>query len=493
MTTLDAAAGSLNIVEAVAHRARTAPSHPAIRDEDRALDYAGLAAAVARMAGWLQAQGIGRGDMVALQLMDDTSFPIAFLGVAQIGAVVLPIDWKVPDHELTRMLAAFGPRLALLRAEAAMPAGCTGVVLDEVSAEIDAAPPAPIQRMHWDDPCHIILSSGSTGAPKGMVITHGQQMMRFLGLTQALGRSRDNRYLSAVPLCFSAGRNFLLYHLLGGGSVTFQPPLFSAPEYVAAVAAAEATFTLTVPTVGRWLLDQPASVLQGLATLKTLIVAAAPLSAEDKLALLSRVSPAFHEVYGASGAGVIALLTPEETRLYPDSIGRPIFPIEAEVVDEAEQPVARGTPGRLRIRGPSLSTRFQGVTPTETAESFRGGWYYPGEIATIDDAGYIRLKGRASSLIIRGGINIHPEEVEAALMAHPAVAEAGATGMPSADYGEEVRAFVVLRQPVEVGDLILHCRTTLVAYKVPREIIVVPALPKTTTNKLSRPGLKTLA
>ena len=164
-------------------------------------------------------------------------------------------------------------------------------------------------------------------------------------------------------------------------------------------------------------------------------------------------------------------------------MGRPVFGVEVEIVDDAHAPLPAGETGRLRYRGAAVATGFLRESEQDP-ETFRDGWFYPGDLASLDKAGYVYLKGRRKDVIIRGGVNIYPTDIESVLAGHPAVAEAAVVGVPDREFGEQVAAFVVVKQPTPADELIAWCRARIAAYKVPKSVYVVPELPRNSSGKV---------
>ena len=198
--------------------------------------------------------------------------------------------------------------------------------------------------------------------------------------------------------------------------------------------------------------------------------------------------PGFIEYYSSTEGGGVSFLTAEDPEEFGDSVGRAVFGVEVECVDEQHRRLPPGEVGRIRYRGPAVADRFWN-DPEATRESFRDGWWYPGDLGMLDESGYLYLKGRAKDMIIRGGVNIYPAEVEAVLQSHPAVADSAVVGWPSREFNEEVAAFVVLKgaaTPVELREL---CRSRMAPYKVPREVFVLPEFPRNALGKVIKAEL----
>ena len=478
----------VNLAEAISHHARTKAEETALVDGDRALSYGKLDRLVRHGAAHLRSLGIGAGDAVAICLGDNADHVIAFLSAARLGAVSVPIDWRAPPTERTRIAIGLGVKLALVE-------GGAPAVADVPSFAVDARWYAEAERQDAtqsfpsepDAPLMIGLTSGTTGTVKGMLVTHRQMHARTIPFDAILPPG-PHRYLSASPLAFSAGRGYCLTHLIRGHSVVLHPPLFAADEYVESVNRAQATVGFVVPTILRALLALPEATGPLLPSLRALICAGAPTHAEEKRTALRRLTPYFHEIYGTVGTGPITVLGPRDIPKHAESAGRPHEVWQIQIVDETDHALLKGAAGRLRVRGPGAAQRLEAGSAA-AGEAVRDGWYYTGDIAALDDAGFLHLKGRASDMILRGGSNIYPDEVEAVLAEHAAVADVAVVGRPSPQLGEEVVAVVVARRDVTADELIAHCRRRLSAYKLPAEIVFVPELPRTSFGKPDRKRL----
>jgi acyl-CoA synthetase (AMP-forming)/AMP-acid ligase II len=276
--------------------------------------------------------------------------------------------------------------------------------------------------------------------------------------------------------------------LFSGGTVILNPPPYAIEDLVAAVSRHEATSLFLVPTLLRRLLELDDAALAPMRRLRLLLSSGAPLHADERRAIRQRVCPAFCEYYASTEGGGVSLLTPEDQRVHGDSVGRAVFGVEIEIVDEQHRRLPPGTTGILRYRGPGVANGYY-RDPEASAEAFHDGWFYPGDLAECDARGFVFLRGRRKDMIIRGGVNIYPAEVEAILMAHPAVADAAVVGWPSREFGEEIAAFVRARGAVEAAELTAWCRTRLAAYKRPKEIFLVPDLPRNSAGKVLKAEL----
>lgn len=480
----------MNLTEPILRHARMQPQAPALIEGESITSYAELADLVLRTAANLAALGIGSGDQVGLCLKDDSAHITALLAVLRLGALAVQIDWRAPPAEKTRVADAFALKLILTHSQVSISARCPCVLLEAGSHKTVArlAPCSPTQD--WHAPAVVQASSGSTGLPKFTLVTHLQLYLHIAMYLEIVPSARRQRFLLTLPHFFSAARLASLAHLLRGDTVILYPSLFTAVEFIDIAAQNHATAGFVAPSIVRQVLPiaKPGKPL--FPQMDVLICGGAPLFAEEKLEALRKLTPKFHEMYGAAAIGPMAVLRPEDIAEHPASVGRPFSLVDMEVVDELDQPLAAGMPGRLRCRGPGITTPIgDGYGP----EDFRNGWYYPGEVAALDERGYIFLQGRSSEVIFRGGAKIFPSEIEAVLCAHEAVAEAAVVGRLRTDPERELVAYVITRRPVSPGELLAYCRVELAAYKVPRQIKIVGSLPRNASGKIDKLALQTEA
>ncbi len=481
----------MTLVAPILHFATTRRDAPALIDGGRTLTYGRLGELVLRSASHLAVRGLRPGDRVGLCLGDTAEHIVALLAVAHLGAVGVSLDWRAPAAETARLTAGLGLAATLAEPGARLTRCGALMVLDaDWRGAVAGAPIVADMGGGWDDPFAISATSGSTGQPKLTQMTHRQYYFAVAGMLELMDLSGRHRFLCTMPLYYSGGRNSCLAHLLRGDCVVLYPSLFSPDEYVEVVGRQEITVAGLVPSMVRQLLnaypDQPLEMPR----LTKLFCTGAPLYAEEKRQAARILSPHFHERYGAAETLVISMLRPEDFADRADSVGQPHSLADISIVDEHDRPLPPGETGLLRYRGPGLATPLAG---NASAAHFRNGGFFPGEIARMDQAGYIFLEGRTSEVIVRNGAKVYPAEVEATLLEHPGVAEAAVLGVASAGAEEIVVAFVATRGQVSHGELLAHCRGRLTPHKVPRVINFVPELPKTTAGKTDRQALAAVA
>ena len=481
----------MNICDLLAANASAMPDHPAIIDGEREQTFAELNDRVLRIANHLRAMGIESGDRVAIALKDHAEHVAIIFAIARLGATVLSLEWRSLPAQRAATAQRFRAKMTIAEGPDPGPASKAVIAIDEEwHARVAAAAPDRSTGDYWSIPLFIALTGGTTGAAKGVLLTNGQIFVRYLSnLHRGLIR-KGSRYLSALPLCFTAGRVYCIYHIISGNTVIFySSPLFDANGFASVARTYAATATLLVPTQLRMLLAAAGDDGHMLPGMERLVCSSAPLTAEEKRSIVRRLTPNLYECYASSEGGNMTVLDPGDMA-NPESVGRATFGIQLEVVDEEDRLLPVGATGRIRCRGPGVASGLIDSTDDEENEVFRDGWHYPGEFAAFDEQGYLYLKGRASDMIIRNGINIYPQEIEDVLTAHPAVAEAAVVGQMSDLEGEVPVAFIVAAGDADRDALRRYCAKRLSHYMVPDQFILIDALPRTTAEKVHKSELR---
>jgi acyl-CoA synthetase (AMP-forming)/AMP-acid ligase II len=481
--------GWLNVCDGIFHNARRRPLHPAIVERGRTVTYADLAALVAKTSGHLESMGVRPGDIVGVALGDDADHIVALLAVAWLGAVILPMDVRWTADEKRRIAVNFGARLVLVPDGGERISTIETVICDETwRRRVGAHDGMGAFVRRREQPLLLSLSSGTTGMPKGPLVTHGHTLHRLFIYTVSLTFNEADRFMAATPLYFGGARYMTMAYLFMGATVVLYPAPYQAEELAGAVNEKRITSLFLVPTLLRRLLEMPKSSRPLFAGLRLLLSSGSSLYPQERRTIMRELCPHFFNFYSSSEGGGISLLRPEHPDAVSLSVGKVVFGAEVEIIDDQHRPVVAGTVGAIRYRGGSVAESYY-RNPEESATAFRDGWYYPGDLGRFDADGFLYLTGRSKDMIIRGGVNIYPAEIEQTLATHPAVVEVAVVGWPSQERGEEVAAFVVCRAGVTEQDLLAHCRGSLAPYKIPRGIFIIDQLPKSGLGKVLKPAL----
>ena len=460
------------------------PTRTAIVHGERRINYRELDRRIDAACWALHEAGIRYGEVVGLGLRDTMEHLILLFSLARMGAVIAPLDCRWAPQEMTAVATHIGVSKAIVeRAAAGLPA--EWLRLDDAWFEgegqpyFDAAVTAETKVI-------LSLSSGTTGMPKGPAITQQQFESRFSVYFIDLGLNAQDRFISATPLYFGGGRGFAMAALVAGATVYFYPPPFKPEQLAEYVRQTNGTWMFLVPTLLRRMLD---AGLPGMAfpTLSRLISSGSALYREEKVQVRERLSANLYELYSATEGGSISVLPPDYDDAQGDTVGLPCFRVEVNIVDANFDPVAPGEAGRLCYRSPGSATDYAVGDP---GDAFHDGWFFPGDLATRDEQGYLRLRGRSKDMIIRGGINIYPGDVEGTLMTHPQVLDVAVIGVPAREMGEELMACVVISGELGPEEIRAFCKDRLAPYKVPRYIEVLESLPKNSLGKTLKNVLK---
>lgn len=472
----------MNLAGVLRAGARNRPDHPAIEWPGGSLTYQALWREVTLAAGWLAGEGIGKGQRVGLCLKEHPGHLVLHFAIPYLGAVLVPMDHRWTDREKTDTAEAMGVKLVVHEAEAPFPAGPPTAALP---AAWPAGEQAPLMAPGDDHVWLVSLSSGTTGRPKGALVSHQQMLERFINQWVTLGFNVSDRFYAASPLYFGAGRSFAMCFLAAGATVVMSPPPQKPEQILQEINNLGISAAFLVPTSLRRIAPLVGGEDPAWPRLRRLVVSGEPLFPDEAAQFRQRLCPRLLAYYASSEGGGVSVLQPEDFEQYSATVGRAGFRLEVEIVDADGEPVPAGKTGRLRYRGPGLAQAFVDEQGQEQDQA--GGWFYPGDLASIDERGFISLKGREKDVIIRGGVNIYPAEIERLLARQQGVNEAAVVGRVSTDRGQEVVAFFT--GDADPSSLQQVCRDLLAPYKVPAEFVRLAELPKARSGKIDKKAL----
>lgn len=481
-----------------ARRARKTPHRTAVLHEDQATSYAELHDRVTRLAHVLRGRGVRRGDRVAFLGPNHPAFLETLFAAGLLGAVFVPLNTRLAGPELRYQLEDSGSRLLLQVRQPAATVEALPVTALEAEGEayersLAAASPEPLDlAVGHDELCLIMYTSGTTGRPKGAVLTHGNIVWNSLNVLVDVDLGSDEVALVSAPLFHTAALNMTcLPTLLKGGTAVLESA-FDPDRTLALIARHRITCLFGVPAMYDAIAAAPGWAEADLSSLRNLLCGGAPVPARTIRCYLDR-GLAFVQGYGMTEAAPgVLLLDRADTLTHAGSAGVPHFFTDVRLLDPAGEPAAVGAPGEIEVSGPNVTRGYWGL-PDESAAAFRDGqWFRSGDLATADAEGYVRLVDRLKDMIISGGENIYPAEVEDALLEHPAVVECAVFGVPDAKWGEVGRAVVVRRPDALVGadELLAHLGGRLARYKIPRSLVFTDALPRSGAGKLLKAPLR---
>lgn len=498
------------------HRAvRSTPHRLATVCDGRRQTYAELAERVARLGGLLQTFGVLRGDRVGWLALNSDRVLELILGSFWTGAVACPLNsrWSsreiidaIRDCQIKIMVVGHEFRPLLDEIRASCPDVHNWLVLGDAPAppgvlgyedNVREAPACKDQLSRGDDPALILYTGGTTGKPKGVVVTHNGLASAALSMHAMVGAPGQS-FLTVAPLFHMGGLQVVFYHFLGGGTFVICSA-FHPQEALALMQQEAVTDVMLVPTMLDALLGEVERAGKGLPALGRVFYGAAPASV-TLLDLAQRLLPDadFVEGFGMSETAMTCILTPADHRAGKAKragiIGRPCPHVELRIVGPDGQDLAAGAIGEITVRGPSVTPGYWN-NPQETAIAIRDGWIHTGDAGYFDDEGYIYLADRIKDMIISGGENVYSTEVENVVATHRAVAQCAVIGLADDYWGEIVHAVVVLRPgaTLTIEALREHCRQFLAGYKCPRSLQILASLPITSAGKVAKNELRKIS
>ncbi|HUF48008.1 MAG TPA: long-chain fatty acid--CoA ligase [Vicinamibacterales bacterium] len=523
-------ATTLNLASLLTNQARLTPDRPAIVMRPIEMTYAQLDGKASRVAAGLAARGVQAGDRVGLFCPNTPHFPMAYYGILKLGAIVVPINVLLKPREVAQIVRDCAVTVLFsFEGTPALPMAATArAALDEVGGDtllvvmtVDpVAETAPVDRaitlgaliggqlahegVHDtapDDTAVILYTSGTTGQPRGAELTHLNMTLNAMSTRDMLGlgfpHGPDARpvVLVTLPLFHSTAQTAELNAGIAGGWTLVLMPRFDPGAVLEAFAGEDVNGWIGVPTMYWDLLRHAEETGADLVAATRSLVLCVSGGASMPVAVMEAFEHAcgvrILEGYGLSETSPVACFNQMNRQSKPGTVGLPIAGCQVRVVDDEDRPVPARERGEVLLRGPNVMKGYYG-RPAETAEALRGGWFHTGDIGVLDEDGYLSIVDRKKDIVIRGGMNVYPREVEELLMTHPAVSLAAVIGVPDERLGEEVKAIVVRRPGMNVTgeELAAFSRERMAAYKYPRHVEFRESLPLGPTGKVLKRALR---
>jgi fatty-acyl-CoA synthase len=491
----------MDLSDLIDRNAGFAPDKPALRFEGEVWRYGFLAERIAALARAMKAQlGVRRGDRVAVLALNSPDYVALLYACARLGAMLVSLNWRLAVPEQLFILRDAGAKVLFVADAfdaplAAIPSDVRIVSLDR---EIDtliaaAAGDGREPGVDWHASVLIVYTAGTTGRPKGAVLTQQALLCNGVMSQHMHAMTQDDHVLTVLPMFHVGGLNIQTTPALHLGATVTIHPRFSPDDTLHAIAQDRPSLTVLVPATIQALLDHPLWHATDLSSLRAITTGSTLVPQAQVDAITARGVPVL-QVYGATETSPIAVYTRLGGDLSRDgSTGLPGLLCEARVVDEAGADVPPGAPGEVVVRGPNVFTEYWGNAEA-TAEALRDGWFQTGDIATRDADGYVTICDRKKNMIVSGGENIYPAEIERVLLEHPAVAEAAVIGVPDARWQEVPFAIVVPRAGASAtaDELRGYLLSQLARFKVPRELVFATELPRNALGKTQHFRLREL-
>ncbi|ADG83530.1 long-chain-fatty-acid--CoA ligase [Thermincola potens] len=497
----------MTLGEMITAGAKEFADRPALKFKGRTWPYKELDEQANKVANGLKRLGIGKGDRVGLLMLNSSYFVISYFAIVKLGAIVVPVNVMFKAEELIYQLNDAGVS-ALITAPLFMPlvtqaepqiASLKYIVVQDLEQDYSAVGTVSMQSMlknesgsldldyavSSDDVAVLLYTSGTTGNPKGAMITHHNMLANAAATKEATASGYPDSTVCVLPMFHSfAWTACVLLPLTYGGLVIILES-FSPQTSLRTIVEEKATIFAGVPTMYSVLLQVPNVNPADFAHLRLAYSGGAACPVELSRKFKEKFGIQIFEGYGLSECSPVCTTNPYYGEWKPGSIGVPIPGVEVKIIDEKGNEVPRNTPGELCFKGPNVMKGYWN-RPEATAEALKDGWMHSGDIGYMDEEGYIFIMDRKKDLVIVGGLNVYPREIEEVIYTHPKVAEAAVVGVANDLRGEIVKAFVVLKEgeTATERELIKYCQERLANYKLPKVVEFRDALPKNSTGKI---------
>jgi len=478
---------------------RTAAEYPdaiAVKLDDAAFNYGLLDQASACVATMLKSKGVKVGDRVGIMLPNVPYFPAVYYGILRAGGVVVPMNVLLKAREVGFYLS--DPEVGLLFAWHGFMDAAEGGAKDAGDVEVIPVKPGEIEgeifahepdddvvERDGEDTAVILYTSGTTGKPKGAELTHDNLSNNIAASVKLFGLGEGDMIFGGLPLFHSFGQTCTMNAAIRSGAAVTLLPRFDAAKALEIIERDGCTVFEGVPTMYGALLNHPDREKHDYSCLRVCASGGASMPVEVLRGFEDAFGCKVLEGYGLSETSPVASFNHPDRDRKPGSIGTPLAGVEMRLVDDEGNEVAEGEIGEIVIKGHNVMKGYW-KQPEATADAIKDGWFYSGDLAKVDEDGYFYIVDRKKDLIIRGGYNVYPREIEEVLYEHPAVREAAVVGMAHDDLGEEVGAAVALKdgQTVDAEELKAYVKENVANYKYPRRIWFVDDLPKGPTGKI---------
>jgi len=495
---------SLNLGTILLASAKSRPDHPAIRLGDRVVSYAELDRAARGVASSLAERGVEPGAQVAIMVPNVPEFTIAYYGILYAGCTVVPLNVLLTAPEVTYHLEdsqaswlVAHPLFAEPAREGAAAAGVPIVWADAESDEnlaawADAEPVSALHPTGADDTAVILYTSGTTGKPKGAELSHSNLLLNCsVVVPKLMPVGADDVALATLPLFHSFGQTVIQNGMISLGATFTLLPRFTPEDALGIIQRDSVTVFAGVPTMYFAILNMEGADAFDLSSLEHCMCGGAPMPVEVMKSFEAKYGVQIQEGYGLSETSPVASFNVLDRPRKVGSIGYPVWGVEMCIMNEKDEPLPDDEVGEICIRGHNVMKGYW-RKPEATNEAIRNGWFHSGDVGQRDADGSYFIVDRKKDMIIRGGFNVYPREIEEVLYAHEAIVEAAVIGVPHESHGEEVKAVVALAAGASAtpDEIIAWSKERLAAYKYPRHVEIIDELPKGPTGKILKRELK---
>lgn len=501
----------LLIGEQLKRAAHKTPEMEAFIYGEKRLTYRQIDTRATQLAGWMQSQGIDHNDKVGFILKNGLPFVEVFFGVSLAGGVGVPINFRLTANEMAYIINNSDSKMLIIDYEymetilsirSRIPKVESIVVVDAQHSTSDYfaynsiyetdVTYKPCEKLKDDDPGMIVYTSGTTGKPKGAVLTHKNLCINRMMLIWETGTAPYSKQLVVPPMFHVAAMATLIRNcLINGTSVIHRE--FNPEHILETIEKEKINLLFLVPSMWNFLLQVPNLKDYDLSSVIECSTGGAICPLELKKKIMSVFANAsYHEAFGQTEMSPTATsLNHEDSLRKTSSVGKPVLNVEIRVVDDEMNDVPVGDVGEIVYRGPTVMKEYY-KNPEETKKAFKGGWFHSGDLVRVDDEGFIYVVDRKKDMIISGGENIYPAEIEEVLYKLPEILECAVIGLPDKEWGEKVKAYIVLKQgkSLTADEVIKHCIKYLASYKKPKEIEFIDELPRNTSGKVLKKELR---